>query len=209
MEKRDAEYISDDDFKLNENDDGEDLAQLRKYEVNKMRYYFAIVHCNSVKTATRLIEENQGLEFELTNIKLNMSCVDDDLVFPNQPKDVATEIPANYEFNSSNVSRALNHSTVRLSWDQTDKKRQNLLANNYRAIMKRKDDDLLEGTEFDAYKSLIAGSSSESEDVSAEGSEAEEREQKRIEEMRQRLLGGLQEDDGPKRGKLQDEEANS
>ena len=42
MEKRDAEYISDDDFKLNENDDGEDLAQLRKYEVNKMRYYFAM-----------------------------------------------------------------------------------------------------------------------------------------------------------------------
>ena len=120
-----------------------------------------------------------------------MSCVDDDLVFPNQPKDVATEIPANYEFNSSNVSRALNHSTVRLSWDQTDKKRQNLLANNYRAIMKRKDDDLMEGTEFDAYKGLIAGSSSDSEDISAEGSEAEEQEQKRIEEMRQRLLGGL------------------
>ena len=79
MEKRDAEYISDDDFKLNENDDGEDLAMLRKYEVNKMKYYFAIVYCNSVKTASRLVEENQGIEFELTNIKLSMSCVDDEL----------------------------------------------------------------------------------------------------------------------------------
>ena len=123
MQKVNDEYISDDDFKLNENDDGEDLAMLRKYEVNKMKYFFAIVYCNSIKTASRLIEENQGLEFELTNIKLNMSCVDDELEFPNKPKDIATEVPVNYEFNSSNISRALNHSTVRLSWDQTDKKR--------------------------------------------------------------------------------------
>ena len=58
MQKVDDEYISDDDFKLNENDDGEDLAMLWKYEVNKMKYFFAIVYCNSIKTASRLIEEN-------------------------------------------------------------------------------------------------------------------------------------------------------
>ena len=58
MQKVDDEYISDDDFKLNENDDGEDLAMLRKYEVNKMKYFFAIVYCNSIKAASRLIEEN-------------------------------------------------------------------------------------------------------------------------------------------------------
>ena len=28
-----SEYFSDDDFKLDENDDGENMAQLRKYEV--------------------------------------------------------------------------------------------------------------------------------------------------------------------------------
>ena len=105
-----------------------------------------------------------------------MSCVDDELEFPNKPKDIATEVPVNYEFNSSNISRALNHSTVRLSWDQTDKKRQNLLAKSYKAILKRKDGELGEGNEFDAYKGLIAGSSSESDEASAEGGEAEERE---------------------------------
>ena len=80
--KAKREYQSDDEFELNENADGENLAQLRKYEVNKMKYYYAVIHCNTKKTANRLIEENQGLEFELTNIKLNMSCVADDLEFP-------------------------------------------------------------------------------------------------------------------------------
>ena len=76
--------------------------------------------------------------------------------------------------------------------------------------MKRKDEELMEGNEFDAYKALIAGSSSESDEASEEGSEAEEREQKRIEEMRQKLLGDIQDDGGePKRGKLQNEDENS
>ena len=76
--------------------------------------------------------------------------------------------------------------------------------------MKRKDEELMEGNEFDAYKALIAGSSSDSDEASEEGSEAEEREQKRIEEMRQKLLGDIQDDDGePKRGKFQKKRTQS
>jgi hypothetical protein len=53
-----GEYISDDDFKLDENDDGENMAQLRKYEVRKMDYFYAVVYCNSSKTANKIITEN-------------------------------------------------------------------------------------------------------------------------------------------------------
>ena len=45
--KEKKEFQSDDEFELNENADGENLAQLRKYEVNKMKYFYAVVHCNS------------------------------------------------------------------------------------------------------------------------------------------------------------------
>ena len=135
------------------------------------------------------------MELELTNIKLNMSCVADDLTFPQEPKDVATEVPPNYAFNGASISRALNHSTVRLSWDQTDKKRENFLANNFKKLMKRKEDELGDADEFEAYKDFIAGSSSEEvSDDAAEGSEAEEKEQTRIESMRAKLLGGLTDD---------------
>ena len=51
------EYTSDDDFKLNENDDGENMALLRKYEVQKMNYYYAVVHCNTKKTASKVMKE--------------------------------------------------------------------------------------------------------------------------------------------------------
>ena len=50
--------MSDDEFALDENDDGENMAQLRKYEKQKMDYFYAIVHCNNNKTASKIIEEN-------------------------------------------------------------------------------------------------------------------------------------------------------
>ena len=111
------EYVSDDDYQLNENDDGENMAQLRKYEVQKMNYYYAIVHCNSRKTASKLIKEVQDMEVELTNLRLQLYIVEDSLEFPYEPKQVATDVPPNYTFNSSKISRALNHSSVKLSWD--------------------------------------------------------------------------------------------
>ena len=62
--------------------------------------------------------------------------------------------------------------------------------------MKRKDDDFGEANDYEAYKDLIVGSSSEEENnesSSDKGSQGNvsEKEQKRIESMRQKLLGGL------------------
>lgn len=111
------EYMSDNEFQLGENDDGKNLALLRKYEINKMKYFYAIVYCNSTKTAKRIFKEYNGYELELTNIKLNLSFVDDSLAFPQALKEEADEVPPGYAFDGSKVSRALNHSTVKLSWD--------------------------------------------------------------------------------------------
>ena len=114
-EKR--EYKADDDFYLDENDDGKNLAQLRKYEVNKMKYFYGIIYCNSKKTAKHIFKEYNGFEFELTNINLNLSFVDDNLQFPQKLKEEADDVPPGYSFDATKVSRALNHSTVKLSWD--------------------------------------------------------------------------------------------
>lgn len=105
------------EYQLDEKDDAGKLAQLRKYEVNKMKYYYAVVCCNTKKTANSIIEEYNGIEFELTNIRLNLSCIDDDLVFPQALKEEADDVPPGYSFDASKVSRALNHSSVKLSWD--------------------------------------------------------------------------------------------
>lgn len=63
-----------------------------------MNYFYAIVYCNSSKTAAKIIEENQDLELELTNIRLNLYCVPDDLKLPYEPKQSASEVPANFSF---------------------------------------------------------------------------------------------------------------
>lgn len=76
------EYLSDNEYQLGENDDGKNLAMLRKYEINKMKYFYAVVYCNTVKTAKKVYKEYNGYELELTNIKLSLSFIDDDLKFP-------------------------------------------------------------------------------------------------------------------------------
>jgi hypothetical protein len=61
-----------------------------------MKYYYAVIHCSSRKTAKSIYDEYNNFEFELTNIRLNLAFIADDLTFPQKPKDVATEIPAGY-----------------------------------------------------------------------------------------------------------------
>lgn len=41
---------------------------LRKYELEKMKYFYAVIHCNSKRSAETLYDEYQGFEFENTNI---------------------------------------------------------------------------------------------------------------------------------------------
>ena len=176
------------------------MAQLRKYEVRKMDYFYAVVHCNNRKTASKIIKENQDLEFELTNIRLQLYIVEDSLQFPYEPKEEASEIPANYSFDQSKISRALNHSTVKLSWDQNDPKRASKLQSNYRNFLKKKDFELNVSDEEEAYRDLIASSSSEEglsedeEEGDDDGHGGRNESQKRIEEMRMKLLSGLEED---------------
>lgn len=64
-----------------------------------MKYYYAIVYCDSSKTAKFLYDEYNGFEFENSNIRLNMSFVPDDIKFTQELKESANEVPENYEFN--------------------------------------------------------------------------------------------------------------
>ncbi len=67
---------------MDENDDGVNMAQLRKYEVNKMKYYYAVIVCDRRKTASKILDEYNGFELELTNLRLTLSIIPDSMVFP-------------------------------------------------------------------------------------------------------------------------------
>jgi hypothetical protein len=119
--KRKARQTEDDDEFIDDEEkekQGFNSSKLRKYEINKMKYFYAVVHCNSKKTASKIYEEYNDFEFEMSNIRLNLSFIDDELTFPQKPKETATELPPGYAFKAgSNLSKAMNHTSVKLTWD--------------------------------------------------------------------------------------------
>jgi len=88
-----------------------------------MKYYYAVVHCNNAATAMHIYDEYNGFEFEDTNIRLNMSLIPDDVKFEQELKDECSGIPEDYEFDFNKLNRAMGHSNVKLTWDQSDKRR--------------------------------------------------------------------------------------
>lgn len=156
-----------------------------------MKYFYAIVTCNSKETALFLYDEFNGFEFEHTSIKLNMSLVPDSIVFEQEVKQEATKVPPNYnfEFVQQRYSRALGHSKVTLTWDQTDPNRTRKLREGFTCL-----DPNDPEAEAAYYKEFIAGSSDEEDDnVSKNSAE--------IEEYRKKLLSGLTNGDGKQKKK--------
>ncbi|CDW77800.1 UNKNOWN [Stylonychia lemnae] len=156
---------------------GFNSSQLRKYEIQKMKYFYAVIYCSSKKTAKKLFDEYNGFEFEQSNLRLNLSFVADDLKFPQKLKEKATEVPAGYQFRGANtLSKALNHTNVKMTWDQDDPKRQQ----KFQKLMERDESDIDE----DEFKEFLASGSEDEAGM-------EDQDQDKIEQYRQKLLGAL------------------
>ncbi|KAH9710808.1 NUC153 domain-containing protein [Citrus sinensis] len=121
----------------NENSDDEDNDEideekLRAYEKSRLRYYYAVVECDSSATADYLYRACDGVEFERSSNKLDLRFIPDTMEFKYPPRDVATEAPANYgglDF----FTKALQHSNVQLSWDDDEPDRVKTLKRKFNA----------------------------------------------------------------------------
>ena len=58
-----------------------DPDKLRKYERDRLKYYYAVIECDTPKTADVLFKSTNGSEFELSNIKIDLRFVPDDMQF--------------------------------------------------------------------------------------------------------------------------------
>ncbi|CCG20717.1 hypothetical [Candida orthopsilosis Co 90-125] len=113
--------------KLYEQDDGKedyDSKALRRYQLQRLRYYYAIVKCDSVQTARNIYENVDGTEYESTANVFDLRYVPEDMDFDeNDVKDECLKVSPNYKPESRFVTDALQHSKVKLTWDETPKER--------------------------------------------------------------------------------------
>lgn len=128
--------------------------KLRQYQLNRLRYFYAVVECNSKETAEVLYDECDGTEFELSGNLLDLRYIPDDMEFDQKPHSVATELPPVGMYTAPEFcTTALHQTNVKLTWDETDLGRQ-------RATMRKfTKEDILE-MDFNAY---LASSSDEDE----------------------------------------------
>ena len=174
-EEQEEENEEEENVENDSSNEGFDPVELRKYELKKLKYYYAVVYCDSVQTASSLYNECDGLEIERTQSFLDMRFVPDDLTkFPYPPKEVCDHMPANKEYTQEfKPNSALQDTKVKLTWDQGDPRRQDLIS---RAFHK-------EGFNEEDINELLVSSDEEDSDVinGLGGDESDEEDEKNLE----------------------------
>lgn len=151
--------VSDVDIKdLYEEGDAEkdvDTKALRQYQLERLRYYYAVVYCNNIETARAIYENCDATEYESTANMFDIRYVPEGMEFDDEPRDQCDSLPKNYKpLNFS--TDALQHSNVKLTWDETPADRVEVAK---RAFSQKEIDDM----DFKAY--LASDSEDEEEEV--------------------------------------------
>ncbi|KAI0932105.1 hypothetical protein AcV7_000700 [Taiwanofungus camphoratus] len=161
----------------NEEDYDEDV--LRKYQLERLRYFYAIVECDTVEAASHIYSELEGTELERSANVFDLSFVPDDMAFDDSYRDEAID-DLNVPFKGLEfVTDALRHSKVKLTWDEDDPERVHIT----RRSLSRKE---IEENDFKAY---IASSTSGSDDE-PDYSRAKDAKSVSRDKLRALLLGG-------------------
>lgn len=133
-----------------------DMAKLRQYQLDRLRYYYAIVECDSPATAKHIYDNCDGAEYEASANFFDLRFIPDGEEFNDDPRETCSSLPEQYEPNDF-VTDALQHSKVKLTWDDDDPKKAQFAK---KAFSKAEIDDM----ELKAY---LASSDSEDGDDAA------------------------------------------
>ncbi|KAK0620137.1 hypothetical protein B0T14DRAFT_566915 [Immersiella caudata] len=117
---KDSDYDSDEEVKKEllqgGNDQDFDSDKLRTYQLDRLRYYYAVMVCSDKDTAYKIYEATDGSEYLSSSNFLDLRFIPNDVTFDDEPRDECDSVPPGYkpmEF----VTDALQHSKVKLTWD--------------------------------------------------------------------------------------------
>lgn len=157
--------------------------RIRKYQLSRMKYYYAIVEFDSVESAEAVYKELDGMEYEGSSLELDLRFVPDGVEFDDA--DIRAEcdkLPDLTTYKAPQfINSALQQTTVKLTWDETDIKRQEKLNRAYTKEELDKDD-------LDEF----LASADEDDDEEGEGAKVDS-------SKYQELLRSLDEEEGKKK----------
>ena len=131
-----------------------DQQKLRKYQRERLRYFYGIAVFDSPSTAKAVREHVNGLEIEATANHLELRYVPDGMKFDDrEARDELFELPATYEPPQWST-RAIGHSQAQLTWDEDNPDRATLTQRQWTV------DDLVAEEQF---SHLLPGEDSGSE----------------------------------------------
>ncbi|KFZ67149.1 ESF1 [Podiceps cristatus] len=146
--------------------DGLYREKLREYQFKRLKYFYAVVECDSPETANKIYEDCDGLEFESSCSFIDLRFIPDNVTFDDKPKDVASEVNVAVYKPKYFTSAAMGTSKVDITWDETDHERVMSLSRTFNK------EELLD-MDFQAY---LASSSEEEEEQQQGGDVAHEME---------------------------------
>jgi hypothetical protein len=97
-----------------------DDAKLRQYQLERLRYYYAVIECDSDTTAKAVYDDLDNREYLTTSNFFDLRFIPDEVTFDDdKPREQCTKLPDGYKPNDFRTE-ALTHSKVRLTWDDDD-----------------------------------------------------------------------------------------
>ncbi|PSN62318.1 hypothetical protein BS50DRAFT_533364 [Corynespora cassiicola Philippines] len=151
------EDVNDDPAKENAGEGEEfDSKALRQYQLDRLRYYYAVITCSSPGVAKSIYDNLDGQEYLSSANFFDLRFVPDEVTFDEEPHDKCEKIPDGYKPNDFTTD-ALTHSKVKLTWDADDTTRREV---QKRAFSQKEIDE----NELQAYLGSEQSSSEEEEE---------------------------------------------
>lgn len=173
-----------------------DTAALRQYQLERLRYFYAVISCSSDACAKRIYDALDGHEYLNTANFFDLRFIPDEVSFEDdKPREECSKLPEGYRPNDFRTE-ALTHSKVRLTWDDDDPERKEV---QKRAFSRAEIDE----NDMQAY---IGSDSSDAESVASKKSAAEDRKAKKKEAERAKMRAALGLAEEPSRSKKKDDE---
>merc|ERR1711936_493162 len=136
------------------------MDRVRKYQVARLKYYYAVAKFDSIETANHVYTECDGMEYELSATRLDLRFIPLEMTFSTPSSScLAPPNPDKYQPKAF-CTTALQQGKVGLTWDEDDLERAKAIKEAF---------NMEEGEEMENLGDLI-GSASEEEGFKEKGS---------------------------------------